>query len=111
MAHHKIGDAGEGQLGSWGFPEGGMGAVSEALRAAAIANGATVRTDAPVARIDVRDGRVRGVTLESGEELRADVVDRGDAPEDHVPRPDRPRRACPPTSSPRSNAGRRAAER
>ena len=25
MAHHKIGDVGDGQLGSWGFPEGGMG--------------------------------------------------------------------------------------
>ena len=74
MAHHKIGDVGEGQLGSWGFPEGGMGAVSRALRDAAIANGAIVRTDASVARIDVRNGRVRGVTLESGEELRADVV-------------------------------------
>jgi phytoene dehydrogenase-like protein len=74
MAHHKIGDAGEGQLGSWGFPAGGMGAVSDALRAAATANGATVRTNASVARIDVRAGRVRGVTLESGEELRAAVV-------------------------------------
>ena len=74
MAHHKVGDAGEGQTGSWGFPQGGMGAVSDALRAAALAKGATVRTDAPVARIDVNNGRVRGVTLESGEELRADVV-------------------------------------
>jgi len=74
MAHHKIGDVGDGQLGSWGFPEGGMGAVSNALRDAAIANGAVVRTDAPVARIDVRNGRVRGVTLASGEELKADVV-------------------------------------
>ncbi|HEV7526452.1 MAG TPA: NAD(P)/FAD-dependent oxidoreductase [Acidimicrobiia bacterium] len=74
MAHHKIGDVGEGQLGSWGFPEGGMGAVSRALRDAAVANGATVRVDSPVARIDVRNGRVRGVTLESGEELRADIV-------------------------------------
>ncbi len=74
MAHHKIGDVGEGQLGSWGFPEGGMGAVSRALRDAAVANGAQVRTDAAVARIDVHNGRVRGVTLESGEELRADVV-------------------------------------
>ncbi len=74
MAHHKIGDVGDGQLGSWGFPEGGMGAVSRALRDAAIANGATVRTEAAVARIDVRNGRVRGVTLASGEELRADVV-------------------------------------
>ena len=25
MAHHKIGDVGDGQLGSWGFPAGGMG--------------------------------------------------------------------------------------
>jgi phytoene dehydrogenase-like protein len=74
MAHHKIGDVGDGQLGSWGFPEGGMGAVTRALRDAAVANGAIVRTDAPVARIDVRNGRVRGVTLVSGEELRADVV-------------------------------------
>jgi phytoene dehydrogenase-like protein len=74
MAHHKIGDVGDGQLGSWGFPEGGMGAVSRALRDAAVANGAQVRTDASVARIDVHNGRVRGVTLESGEELRADIV-------------------------------------
>src|SRR5262249_30356236 len=74
MAHHKIGDAGDGQLGSWGFPAGGMGGVSEALRAAAVAAGASVRTGAPVARIDVRNGRVRGVTLESGEELCADIV-------------------------------------
>jgi phytoene dehydrogenase-like protein len=74
MAHHKIGDVGDGQLGSWGFPKGGMGGVTRALRDAAEANGAVVRTDAPVARIDVRGGAVRGVTLESGEELRADVV-------------------------------------
>ena len=25
MAHHKIGDVGDGELGSWGFPAGGMG--------------------------------------------------------------------------------------
>ena len=56
MAHHKIGDVGDGQLGSWGFPEGGMGGVTQALRRAAEANGVTVRTDAPVARIDVRGG-------------------------------------------------------
>ncbi len=100
MAHHKVGDVGDGQLGSWGFPAGGMGGVSRALRDAALANGATVRTDAAVARIDVREGRVRGVTLESGEEIRADVVvaathpkitflehlDRRDLPDDFVAR-------------------------
>ena len=74
MAHHKIGEVEDGQAGSWGFPEGGMGGVARALRRAAQANGVAVRTDAPVARIDVRDGRVRGVTLASGEEVKADIV-------------------------------------
>ena len=35
MAHHSIGDVGDGQLGSWGYPEGGMGAVSAAIAASA----------------------------------------------------------------------------
>lgn len=99
MAHHQIGDLGDGQVsGEWGFPEGGMGAVSDALRAAAESFGARVRTEAPVARIDVRGGRATGVTLESGERLRADIViatthptitflehlDRADLPDDLV---------------------------
>ena len=74
MAHHKIGDVGDGELGTWGFPRGGMGGVTRALRSAAESFGATVRTDAAVARIDVHNGRARGVVLESGEELRADIV-------------------------------------
>jgi phytoene dehydrogenase-like protein len=74
MAHHKIGDVGDGQMASWGFPAGGMGAVSDALRSAAESFGAVVRTDATVRRIMVRDGRATGVVLQSGEELRADVV-------------------------------------
>jgi phytoene dehydrogenase-like protein len=74
MAHHSIGDVGDGHLGSWGFAEGGMGAVAAAIRRSAEEFGASVRTDAPVERIDVRDGRVHGVVLRNGEELRADVV-------------------------------------
>jgi phytoene dehydrogenase-like protein len=74
MAHHQIGDLGDGHVGAWGFPEGGMGAVSEAMRRAAESFGVTVRTEAPVTRIEVRDGRATGVVLASGEELVADVV-------------------------------------
>jgi phytoene dehydrogenase-like protein len=74
MAHHKIGDVGDGRLASWGFPAGGMGAVSDALRRAAESFGAAIRTDAPVHRILVRNGHATGVALQSGEELRADVV-------------------------------------
>ena len=35
MAHHSIGDVGDGRLGSWGFPEGGMGAVAAAIASSA----------------------------------------------------------------------------
>jgi phytoene dehydrogenase-like protein len=74
MMHHTIGDVGDGQLGSWGYPIGGMGAVADAMRRSAEAFGAEVRTSTPVARIDVHDGRVVGVTTEAGDELRAPVV-------------------------------------
>jgi phytoene dehydrogenase-like protein len=74
MAHHSIGDVGDGTLGSWGVPEGGMGAVAAVLERSARAFGAEVRTNAKVQKILVRDGRAEGVVLEGGEELRAPVV-------------------------------------
>jgi phytoene dehydrogenase-like protein len=74
MAHHSIGGVGDGQLGSWGYPEGGMGAVSAAIGRSAESFGAEVRTNAPVASLLVQDGRVEGAVLESGEELRATIV-------------------------------------
>ncbi|MGH2752557.1 MAG: phytoene desaturase family protein [Actinomycetota bacterium] len=73
MAHHEIGDAGIG-MGSWGYPEGGMGAVADALRSSAETFGAEVRCNARVARIHTRNGRATGVALESGEELNAPTV-------------------------------------
>jgi phytoene dehydrogenase-like protein len=74
MAHHSIGDVGDGVLGSWGFPEGGMGAVATAIRRAAESFGAEIRTDARVERVLVRNGRAEGVVLRDGTELRAPVV-------------------------------------
>ena len=74
MAHHKVGSVGEGQMGSWGFPEGGMGAVTQAMRRAAERFGATIRTGADVERIEVQNGRVRGVVVAGGDEYAADVV-------------------------------------
>jgi phytoene dehydrogenase-like protein len=74
MAHHHIGDVGDGKLGSWGFPAGGMGGVSRALAAAAVSFGAEIRTAAPVSRISASNGQVTGVVLEGGEELRSRVV-------------------------------------
>src|SRR5205823_11690945 len=74
MAHHKVGDVGDGTMGSWGFPEGGMGAVTAAMASAARSFGAEVRTDSAVERITVRNGRATGVVLDGDVELSAPVV-------------------------------------
>ncbi len=74
LAHHSVGDLGEGVLAGWGFAEGGMGAVADAIRSSAESFGASVRVDAPVDRILVRDGRAVGVVLGGGEEVHAPVV-------------------------------------
>jgi phytoene dehydrogenase-like protein len=74
MAHHSIGDVGDGHLGSWGYPIGGMGAVSEAIRRSAVGFGCEVRTGAPVEQISVANGRTHGVVLHGGEELHAATV-------------------------------------
>ncbi|HET6715351.1 MAG TPA: NAD(P)/FAD-dependent oxidoreductase, partial [Actinomycetota bacterium] len=74
MAHHSIGDVGDGHLGSWAVPEGGMGAVSDAIASSARSQGAEIRTGAKVAKILIEGGTTTGVALESGEELTAAVV-------------------------------------
>ena len=67
--YHDLGQA-AGVPGAWGYARGGMGSVTKALRAAAEEAGATVRLEAPVERVLVKDGRAAGVVLEGGEELR-----------------------------------------
>jgi phytoene dehydrogenase-like protein len=74
MAHHSIGDVGDGHLGNWGFPEGGMGAVAGAIASAARGFGVEARTGAKVTRVLIEGGRATGVALESGEEIRAGLV-------------------------------------
>ena len=76
LLHHVMGTAG-GARGVWGYVEGGMGALSEAMAKSAKAAGAEIRLEAPVAKILVDNGAVRGVTLESGEEIPARTVASG----------------------------------
>ncbi|MBI3662580.1 MAG: NAD(P)/FAD-dependent oxidoreductase [Acidobacteria bacterium] len=61
-------------IGGGAFPRGGMGALTQALAAAATAAGAEIRTEAEVAQVLVKDGKVTGVALSSGEEISANVV-------------------------------------
>ena len=98
LLHNEISDVGDGTMGSWGYPRGGMGAVSASIRRSAESVGCQVRTSARVAKILTQGGRVQGVALDSGEEFRAPVVvsavhpkltflqllDRGELPEEFV---------------------------
>ena len=73
LLHHCMGGVG-GKRGLWGFVRGGMGAISESIARSARSKGAEIRVGAPVERILVTGGRVRGVVLEGGEEIEAPIV-------------------------------------
>ena len=73
LLHHVMGSVG-GKRGLWGFVRGGMGAVSNAIAQSASSRGAEIRTSSGVKSIRVENGRVRGVVLESGEEIEAAIV-------------------------------------
>jgi phytoene dehydrogenase-like protein len=73
LLHHYMGEI-DGAFRAWGFQKGGTGAISEAIASAARTQGATIRTDAAVERVLVREGTVTGVALTSGEEITAPVV-------------------------------------
>jgi phytoene dehydrogenase-like protein len=63
-----------GHRGLWGFVRGGMGTVSNAIADSARSRGVEIRTSAPVEKILVGDGRVQGVVLQGGDEVRAGIV-------------------------------------
>jgi phytoene dehydrogenase-like protein len=73
LLHHYMGEI-DGAFRAWGIPKGGTGGISYAIARAAQALGAEIRTEAPVARIMVKDGRATGVVLANGEEIEAGSV-------------------------------------
>ena len=73
LLHHVMGSV-AGHRGLWGFVRGGMGGVSESIAASARSFGAEIRTNAGVDRIKIANGRARGVVLEGGEEIDANMV-------------------------------------
>ncbi|MGC1687931.1 MAG: NAD(P)/FAD-dependent oxidoreductase, partial [Candidatus Acidiferrales bacterium] len=66
---------GEGEIqGYYGHVIGGMGSITQALAAAARKYGAEVVTSVPVANINSRNSRARGVILEDGTEIQSRFV-------------------------------------
>jgi phytoene dehydrogenase-like protein len=73
LLHHYMGEL-DGHFRAWGLPRGGMGSVSSAIASAARAAGAELRTDTPVARVIVREGRATGIVLQNGDEYMAPLI-------------------------------------
>ena len=73
LLHHVMGEAG-GARGVWGYVQGGMGGLADALERACQDLHVNIRRDAAVNRILVQDNRVRGVVLVDGTVLEAPVV-------------------------------------
>lgn len=73
LLHHVMGEAG-GARGVWGYVEGGMGGLADALAAACGDLGVDIRREAPVREILSDRGRAVGVRLEDGTQLDANVV-------------------------------------
>ncbi|RZV39054.1 MAG: NAD(P)/FAD-dependent oxidoreductase [Chromatiales bacterium] len=66
---------GDAEQQAWqGHVIGGMGAITQALRAACEDLGVEIRTSAPVAQINIANGNATGVTLESGDVCDARLV-------------------------------------
>jgi phytoene dehydrogenase-like protein len=73
LLHHVLGGI-HGKPGAWGHAVGGMGAISQAIAAAAGARGADIRVRAPVREVLVERGRAAGAVTEAGEVFRARAV-------------------------------------
>src|ERR1700730_17306743 len=73
LLHHYMGEI-DGAFRSWGLSRGGTGSISNAIGDAAREAGAEIRTEAPIARIILKNGQAKGVVLENGDEIRADIV-------------------------------------
>jgi phytoene dehydrogenase-like protein len=73
LLHHVMGQAG-GARGIWGYVEGGMGGLADALETACDDLHVEVRRESEVCRILVNDGRVAGVQLTDGTIVETSIV-------------------------------------
>jgi phytoene dehydrogenase-like protein len=73
LFHHVMGET-NGKRGVWSYVRGGMGGLTQALAKAAVDLGVEIRTEAEVAKILTRSGKVTGVALTNGDELHAHKI-------------------------------------
>src|SRR5262249_11290471 len=65
MLHRTFGEV-NGKKGAWGHAIGGMGAITQAMAKACMAQDVKILTDAPVRRVLIEGGKAAGVELADG---------------------------------------------
>jgi phytoene dehydrogenase-like protein len=73
LLHHAFGEV-NGKKRVWGHALGGMGAITQAMAAAARADGVEIETGAAVREVVVEQGSACGVVLGDGRSVRASAV-------------------------------------
>ena len=73
LLHHVMGMAG-GARGVWGYVQGGMGALTQAMARSAQSLGVEIRCNADVAGISVESNRATGVHLADGSVIHAGQI-------------------------------------
>jgi len=73
LLHHVFGEV-NGRKGAWGHAVGGMGAITQAMAAAAAERGVQIHVDTPVRELTTAAGRVTGARSDDGRQWRAKVV-------------------------------------
>uniref|UniRef100_A0A671VWV3 Pyridine nucleotide-disulfide oxidoreductase domain-containing protein 2 n=1 Tax=Sparus aurata TaxID=8175 RepID=A0A671VWV3_SPAAU len=74
LLHHVMGEL-EKEKGAWGYVEGGMGGVSQAIASSARSRGVDIFTEKDVEQVLVdSDGAAKGVVLKDGTEIHSKVV-------------------------------------
>jgi phytoene dehydrogenase-like protein len=73
LLHHYMGEI-DGAFRSWGLSRGGTGAISNSIGDAAREAGVEIRMEAPIAKIILKNGEAKGVVLENGDEIYANVI-------------------------------------
>src|SRR3954466_8481069 len=73
LLHHYMGEI-DGAFRSWGLSRGGTGAISNSIANPATEAGVEIRTESPIAKIILRNGEAKGVVLDNGDEIYAEVI-------------------------------------
>ncbi|MDP3404221.1 MAG: NAD(P)/FAD-dependent oxidoreductase [Brevundimonas sp.] len=73
LLHHVFGEV-NGKRGVWGHALGGMGAITQAMAAACVAQGVEIRLDTEVGAVLTEQGRAVGAVTAAGDTVRARAV-------------------------------------